>query len=487
MGDNILMDYSGAVLISVYDKTGVEEIAAAFVEKGAEIYSTGGTARYLREHDIPVTDVSEVTGFPEILDGRVKTLHPRIFGGILADRNTHSHTEQIETHNIKPVIAAIINFYPFQAVVQREDVTFQEIIENIDIGGPSMLRAAAKNHQHVLPVCRKEQFAAVLNAIKNDSVDDIRVALAREAFLYTLQYEQSIAGFFSEQQSGTDESDLPDLLPLTFKRSLSLRYGENPHQHASFYEPAGEPGFDFQGRQLQGKDLSYNNLLDLDSAIRIIQEFRENACVIIKHTNPCGFAYGEDTLEAYQQAVTTDPVSYFGGIVGFNQPVDGKTAEELTKSFLECIVAPDFSDEAIETFKSKKNLRIIRYNMTKFAGSAYEIRPAFTGYLLQDRDPVLGDSIEMNVVTDRKPTASEEQALRLAWRLVKHTKSNGILFANERKALGVGAGQMSRVDSVKIAVRKAGEANLSLDGASMASDAFFPFPDGVETAAEAGI
>ncbi len=488
MGDKPVMDFSGgAVLISVYDKTGVEEIAATFLEQGSEIYSTGGTARYLREHNIPVTDVSEVTGFPEILDGRVKTLHPMIFGGILADRTSSSHIQQIGAHDIKPVLAVIINFYPFQAVVQRENVSFQDVIENIDIGGPSMLRAAAKNHQHVLPVCQKEQFARVANAIHDDALNDLRLDLARDAFLYTLQYEQAIAEFFSEQGAAEENAGLPKLLPISFQRSLSMRYGENPHQNAAFYEPVSETPFDFKGQQLQGKDFSYNNLLDLDAAIRIIQEFTENACVIIKHTNPCGFAFGEKPLQAYREAVTTDPVSYFGGIVGFNQPVDKETAEELTKSFLECIVAPDFSQGALETFRSKKNLRILRYDMAQFAGSSYEMRPAFTGYLLQDRDPVIGDSIEMKVVTDRKPTANEAQALRLAWRLVKHTKSNAILFANERKALGVGAGQMSRVDSVKIAVRKADEADLSLDGASMASDAFFPFPDGVEAAADAGI
>ena len=480
------MDYSGAVLISVYEKAGVETVAAAFAEKGAEIYSTGGTAAYLRDHDIPVTDVSEVTGFPEILDGRVKSLHPRIFGGILANRAKPDHLEQLAEHNIKPLLAVIVNFYPFSATIAKQGVTFEEAIENIDIGGPSMLRAAAKNHEHVLPVCLPEQYPVVREAVDLDTLDDLRQSFARDAFTYSLQYEQAIAGYFHRQAEEDAESGLAPLQPLNLRRGLSLRYGENPHQQAAYYEPIDVQSFDIPHRQLQGKPLSYNNLLDLDAAMRIIAEFEEQACVIIKHTNPCGFAFGPTPEEAYRRAVTTDPKSYYGGIVGFNQPVDQPTAKALTESFLECIVAPEYSEEAREVLAGKKNLRVIRGTPAELA-AGYEIRPALSGYLLQERDPVITSFNDWKVVTKRQPTRKEMQALQLGWRLVKHAKSNAIVFTDDRQALGVGAGQMSRVDSVTIAARKAGEAGLSLEGAVMASDAFFPFPDSVEVAAGSGI
>lgn len=478
---------SSAVLISVYDKTGVDKLAQAFVEAGAEIYSTGGTARYLREHDLPITDVSEVTGFPEILDGRVKTLHPRIFGGLLADRGTASHNEALEEHSIKPVAAVVVNFYPFSATLQKQDVTFDEIIENIDIGGPSMLRAAAKNHESVLPICSQEQYNMVIEALENDALDSLRVPFAKAAFTYTMHYDQTIAAFFHEQIHSTDELDLPNLWPVNFSQTMSLRYGENPHQKAAFYEILENEPLHLSQRQLQGKALSYNNLMDLDAALRITGEFDSTACTIIKHSNPCGFALGSSPLDAYKRAVTTDPISYFGGIVAFNLPVDGETAEELTKSFLECIVAPDYEERAIEVFKSKKNLRILRMHPEELSDKGYEVRPALSGYLWQERDPRIGDLASAHIATDREPTEEEWEALRLGWRLVKHTKSNAIVFTSGQQALGVGAGQMSRVDSVKIAVRKAREAGLSLEGASMASDAFFPFPDAVEVAADAGI
>lgn len=481
------MKLDGAVLISVYNKTGVETLAAAFVGAGLEIYSTGGTAKYLREHDIPVTDVASVTEFPEILDGRVKTLHPRIFGGILADQATNTHRSQLNEHDIQRVAAVVVNFYPFSQTVRREDASFQDIIENIDIGGPSMLRAAAKNHQSVLPVCHHSQYKPVIQALESGNIDALRLPMAKTAFAYTMQYEQSIATFFSEQTATAQEDSFPVMLPLNYSRGLSLRYGENPHQKGVYYELLGNEGIDFTRRQLQGKPLSYNNLMDLDAAVRIISEFEDTACVIIKHSNPCGFAYGDTPLQAYRTAVTTDPVSYFGGIVGFNRSVDEQTAQALNESFLECIVAPDFTSEAIKVFNSKKNLRIIRLRADELLQSNYEIRPALNGYLMQERDPLITAITESKVVTKRQPTEKEYRAFDLAWRLVKHAKSNAIVFTNEKQALGVGAGQMSRVDSVKIAIRKASEAGLSLAGATMASDAYFPFPDGVEVAADAGI
>jgi len=478
---------SSAVLISVYDKTSVEKLAKAFVENGAEIYSTGGTANYLRENGVPVTDVSAVTDFPEILNGRVKTLHPRIFGGILANQKDAEHKDELNTHSIKQVAAVVVNFYPFSATLQKEHVTFDEIIENIDIGGPSMLRAAAKNHQSVLPICNKNQYDLVIDALKNDTFDSLRVPFAKAAFTYSMHYDQTIAGFFHEQSRQEKDSDLPSLWSVNYTQTQSLRYGENPHQKAAFYEVLENMPLKIADRQIQGKALSYNNLMDLDAAVRIIGEFDETACVIIKHSNPCGFAYGESPEDAYRRAVTTDPVSYFGGIVGFNRSVDGGTAKALTDSFLECVVAPEFSAEAIEIFKSKKNLRIIRMHPEELSAVGYEIRPALTGYLWQERDPRIGDISSANIATQREPTDDEWAALRLAWKLVKHTKSNAIVFTNHEQALGVGAGQMSRVDSVKIAVRKAKEAGLSLEGAVMASDAFFPFPDALEVAVDAGI
>ena len=478
---------SSAVLISVYDKTGVEHLAKAFVERGAEIYSTGGTARYLREHDLPVTDVSEVTGFPEILDGRVKTLHPRIFGGVLANRNVAAHSASLEEHSMKPVAAVVVNFYPFRATLQKQDVTFEEIIENIDIGGPSMLRAAAKNHDSVLPICSQEQYKLVMEALENDSLDSLRVPFARAAFTYTMHYDQTIAAFFHEQSHTRDALELPKLWTVNFNQTKTLRYGENPHQKAAFYELLENEPLRLEQRQLQGKALSYNNLMDLDAAVRIIGEFDGTACVIIKHSNPCGFAFGSSPLEAYRRAVTTDPVSYFGGIVAFNVSVDKATAEALTESFLECIVAPGFEEEAKAIFKTKKNLRILRLHPEELSDKGYEVRPALTGYLWQERDPRIGDLASAHIATEREPSKQEWEALRLGWRLVKHTKSNAIVFTDHQQALGVGAGQMSRVDSVKIAVRKAGEATLSLEGAAMASDAFFPFPDALEEAADAGI
>ncbi len=478
---------SSAVLISVYDKTDIEHLAQAFVESGAEIYSTGGTATYLREHDIPVTDVSSVTDFPEILNGRVKTLHPRIFGGILANQKDADHTSQLEKFKIKPVAAVVVNFYPFSSTLRKENVTFDEIIENIDIGGPSMLRAAAKNHQSVLPICNRNQYEMVIEALKNDSLDSLRLPFAKAAFTYSMHYDQVIAGFFHEQTHQEEDAVLPKLWTVNYLRTKSLRYGENPHQKAAFYEVLENKPLNLAERQIQGKALSYNNLMDLDAAVRIIGEFDETACVLLKHSNPCGFAFGSSTEDAYRRGVTTDPISYFGGIVGFNRPVDEATAKALTESFLECVVAPEFSAEAIDIFKSKKNLRILRMHPEELSGIGYEVRPALTGYLWQERDPRIGDISTATISTLRAPTENEWAALRLGWKLVKHTKSNAIVFTNHEQALGVGAGQMSRVDSVKIAVRKAKEAGLSLEGAAMASDAFFPFPDAVEVAADAGI
>ncbi len=483
------MDFSGAVLISVYDKTGVEKVASAFLDRGAEIYSTGGTSAYLRDYNIPVTDVSAVTSFPEILDGRVKTLHPRIFGGILAHRNQAEHTTQLEEHEIKPVIAVIVNFYPFQDAAADPQKTAPEVMENIDIGGPSMLRAAAKNHEHVLPVCLPQQYPVVCSAIEEGTVDDLRVRFARVAFTYTMEYEQSIAQYFSGQVAaeGEDESGFTNLHSVNLRKVVPLRYGENPHQRAAYYELLEAEPVRIRNRQVQGKPLSYNNLLDLDAALRIIGEFEAPACVIIKHTNPCGFALGESSEAAYRRAVTTDPLSYFGGIVGFNRPVTEPAAKALTESFLECIIAPDYADEALAVFQSKKNLRVLRCGPDDLVDPGYEIRPALSGFLLQERDPIIGKNIEYKVVTQRQPTREEQQAFSLGWRLVKHTRSNAIVFTSAVQALGVGAGQMSRVDAVKIGVRKAREAGLSLEGASMASDAFFPFPDGIEEAAEAGV
>ena len=470
-----------SALISVWNKDGLDDLVKFLAKNNVEIISTGGTQKYIESIGVDVTPISAITGQSAVMDGRVKTLHPKIFGGILADRNNPSHMEDLKEMGGIPIDLVVVNFYPFVQEAVSKGLELKKAIEFIDIGGPSMIRASAKNYHSVIPLCDNSLFTEFMESFENSNGNiplDIRQKWASKVFAITNAYESSIYNYLSPEKE-----DIPETLLVPVKLSESLRYGENPHQSAGFYTPMDK---ELPWTQLQGKQLSYNNYADMDSAFKIISEFEDNSCVIIKHANPCGFGFGGSTKDSYLKAVSTDPVSYFGGIVGFNKTVDGETAEELTKSFLECIIAPSYSDEALAVFKSKKNLRIV-VNSEKEDDHPFNLRSVAGGYLYQQSDYF--DEVVKNceVATDTNPSDTEWKALDMGWKLVRFVKSNGIVFANSEQLLGVGAGQMSRVDSVKIAIRKAGEAGLNLDGAILASDAFFPFPDSIELAAKHGI
>ena len=483
-------------LVSVSDKTGVEDFAAGLVALGIEILSTGGTARLLRSRGLQVRDVSDVTGFPEMLDGRVKTLHPRIHGGLLGVRSNPEHRRQMSEHGIEPIDLVAVNLYPFEQTAAKPGASFEELIENIDIGGPSMIRSAAKNFGDVAVVVDPSDYPLVLQELKGNGVclsGVTRARLARKAFATTAAYDGAISTTlqqWAENEIAPDTApvgqNLPEWLHLNFRKLTDLRYGENPHQKAALYEDPAAGGRGLaRARQLQGKELSYNNLVDLEAAWRLVTEFGEPATAIIKHTNPCGVARGSTLAESYQRALAVDPVSAFGSVVAFNRTVDRATAEELVKLFVEAVVAPHFEPEAVERLASKKNLRLMEMPA---AGDDYslQLKSIGGGLLLQTPDTLSADPGNWKCVTDRAPSEAELRALDFAWRLVKHVKSNAIVFAQEDVAVGVGAGQMSRVDSVRLAVSKARELKHSLDGTSVGSDAFFPFPDGVEEAARAG-
>jgi phosphoribosylaminoimidazolecarboxamide formyltransferase/IMP cyclohydrolase len=480
-------------LLSVADKSGLAEFARGLTKRGFEIVSSGGTAGQLEKEGLSVRRVSEVTEFPEILGGRVKTLHPRIHGGILARRELDSDVEELEAHAIVPVDVVAVNFYPFERKV-AEASPVAEILENIDIGGPSMLRAAAKNFKHVLPVVDPADYALVLG--KLDSGVDLatRLYLARKAFRESARYEAAIASFLEglevdgEALARSETDGFADTLLLGFEKVQDLRYGENPHQSAAFYRDASsQAAIGVAGaEQLHGKELSYNNILDLDAAWRIARELPDDraAAVVIKHTNPCGAALGASLVEAYRSARATDPVSAFGGIVALTRVVDPEVAKELASTFLEAVIAPGFEDASLEILTAKKNLRLMRVNDgTPPPWRGRNLCRVLGGLLVQDWDRG-GTDPQLEVVSKRRPTEEEERALRFAWLLAKHVKSNAIVLAAGEALLGVGAGQMSRVDSCRIAVEKA---QSSLEGAVAASDAFFPFRDGVDALADAGI
>jgi phosphoribosylaminoimidazolecarboxamide formyltransferase/IMP cyclohydrolase len=472
-------------LISVSDKTGVAEFAEGLAALGVEILSTGGTAKLLRERGVKVRDVSDLTGFPEMLDGRVKTLHPKVHGGLLAIRSNPKHVKQARTHGIEFIDLVAVNLYPFEKTAAKPGVTFEELIENIDIGGPSMIRSAAKNFEDVTVVVDAADYAAVLGEIreKGGVSRETRARLSRKAFATTAAYDGAIS---STLQARAGEG-LPENLHLNFRKLADLRYGENPHQRAALYQnpAAGGRGLAF-ARQLQGKELSFNNLVDLEAAWRLVTEFAEPATAIIKHTNPCGIATGATLAESYQRAHDADPVSAFGSVIAFNRAVDGATAEAMAKLFVEAVVAPSYEPAALERLAAKKNLRLM--DMSATAGDEYglQLKSLGGGVLVQTPDTLAIRPEEWKCVTERQPTDAERCALAFAWRVVKHVKSNAIVFAAENVVLGVGAGQMSRVDSVKLAAWKARELKHSLEGSVVASDAFFPFPDGVEEAARAG-
>jgi phosphoribosylaminoimidazolecarboxamide formyltransferase / IMP cyclohydrolase len=473
-------------LISVYDKTGIVEFARGLAALNVEIISTGGTSRLLASNGIPVREVSDLTGFPEILDGRVKTINPRIAGGLLAIRGNAEHMQQVAQNKIPLIDLVCVNLYPFVETIRKPGVEFEEVIENIDIGGPSMIRAAAKNFQDVAVITSPSDYLAVIDALnKGGGIlgRDLLFNLARKAFLCTARYDAQIGQHLS--RIGSD-SDFPPNVFMDFEKISDLRYGENPHQRASFYRWGGQPPSGLAAaRQLQGKELSYNNIVDLQAAWDLIHEFGDPACCIIKHTNPCGTAVGNSLREAYLKAYEADPVSAFGSIIALNGIVDGETASEVAKLFVEAIIAPEYTPEAVSIFASKKNLRILEAASRNPAAdwAVFEIKRVSGGILLQDPDNKL-IAEDVKIVTRRRPSEKEESDLRFGWRVAKHVKSNAIVLVEGGRTVGVGAGQMSRVDSVKLSIEKA---RPTAKGSALASDAFFPFRDGIDEAARAGI
>jgi phosphoribosylaminoimidazolecarboxamide formyltransferase/IMP cyclohydrolase len=480
-------------LISVFDKMGIVEFARGLKDLGIEIISTGGTAKILEEAGISIRSVSDLTGFPELLEGRVKSLHPKVHGALLALRDNPKHMREIKEHNIELIDMVVINLYPFQATVAREGVTKEEAIENIDIGGPSMLRSAAKNYKWVVPISDPRQYSSVLEEMRKNwgtVSEGTSQTLATDVFEHLSRYDYHIYRYFLSSQSSP--SLFPDLFQLHLEKVQDLRYGENPHQEAAFYiesmvkgEAQGMAGIE----QLAGKELSFNNIIDLDAALNIAREFEEPVAVIIKHNNPCGVATGESLLEVYKKARECDPVSAFGGILRFNRKVDRMTAEEISKTFVEAVIAPDFEDIAVKVLKVKKDIRLLKLSdERKLSSPELDYRRVSGGLLIQTKDwKLFADGLE--VATERKPTKVELKGLKFAWKVCKHVKSNAIVLAGEDRALGIGAGQMSRVDAVKIAVRKMEEQfGKKYKGVIvLASDAFFPFRDSVDLAAASGV
>ncbi len=474
-------------LISVSDKTGVVDMAKGLEALGAEILSTGGTAKALRDAGVKVTDVAAYTGSPEILDGRVKTLHPKIHGGLLGRRSLPAHVDQMKQHNIGPIDVVVVNLYPFEATIAKPNCHFDDAIENIDIGGPSMLRSAAKNHDDVLVVVDPADYTRVLDAVKANTVTRaLRRELAMKVFQHTARYDSLIAGYLEKQVQGGDVK-FPKVLTLQYELAETLRYGENPHQQGAFYRElnSNEPSVS-RGKILHGKAMSYNNFLDANSALELAKEYDECAVAIIKHNNPCGMALGSTPVEAYVKARETDPVSAFGGGIAFNRPVDLAAAKEITSTFVEVVIAPGFAEDALAELKRKKDLRLLDVGpLTKVKQEGYDLKKLVGGLIVQDRDlGVLADLRALPVPTIRKPTDEEYAACAFAWKVCKHVKSNAIIYAKPGQTVGIGAGQMSRVDSVKLAAMKA---QMPIKGCVMASDAFFPFRDGLDAAAQAGI
>jgi phosphoribosylaminoimidazolecarboxamide formyltransferase / IMP cyclohydrolase len=474
-------------LISVSDKTGVVEMAKGLEALGAEILSTGGTAKALRDAGVHVTDVADYTGSPEILDGRVKTLHPKIHGGLLGRRSVKAHVEQMNQHGIGPIDVVIVNLYPFEATIAKQDCRFEDAIENIDIGGPSMLRSAAKNYEDVLVIVDPADYSRVLDAVKGDTATEaLRRELAMKVFQHTARYDGLIAAYLEKQARG-GEVKFPKVLSLQFELAETLRYGENPHQQGAFYRErhSNEPSVS-GGKILHGKAMSYNNFLDANSALELVKEYDETTVAIIKHNNPCGVAGGATPVEAYVKARETDPVSAFGGVIAFNRIVDIVAAKEISSTFVEVVIAPGFAEDALAELKRKKDLRLLDVGpLMKVKQEGFDLKKLVGGLIVQDRDlGVLADLRALMVPTVRKPTDEEYAACAFAWKVCKHVKSNAIIYAKPGQTVGIGAGQMSRVDSVKLAAMKA---QIPVKGCVMASDAFFPFRDGLDAAAEVGI
>lgn len=476
-------------IISVYDKSGIVDFAKELLNHRVEIISTGGTAEHLRQHGVPTTPLATVTQFPEILQGRVKTLHPNIFGGLLSRREKEDHIQELKQHGIGLIDLVVVNLYPFEKTVSKPGVTLDEALENIDIGGPSMMRAAAKNFIDVTVVSSPNQYERVSGILKENNGEiplNMRQQLAQQAFMRTSEYDAAVNSYFQSLEQ--DEERFPRKINLGFQKIQDLRYGENPHQTAALYRPAsGTHSGIMTAEQLHGKALSYNNIIDFDAVVGLVKTFLEPCVAIVKHTNPCGIAVSQSLVEAYLHAKATDPVSAFGGVVGSNRSIDLETAKAISEVFTEIIVAPDFSPEALEQLRLKKNVRIIRFpEILEPEKVGLEFKYVRGCVLLQDQDFENLNDIKLTVVTRRKPTEDEWSALKFGWRVARWVKSNAIVYCTADRTIGIGAGQMSRVDSSKIAVEKAERMGLNLAGTAMASDAFFPFRDGVDEAAKAG-
>jgi phosphoribosylaminoimidazolecarboxamide formyltransferase / IMP cyclohydrolase len=470
-------------LISVSDKNGISDFAKELVSLGFEIISTGGTKKALQEQGIPVLGVSDVTGFPEILEGRVKTLNPFIHGGLLAKHDDEQHQNQLDEHNIDPIQVVCVNLYPFQQTIAKPDVTTEDAIENIDIGGPTMLRASAKNHQYVTVVVDPADYSKVIEELKADGKTTLetRRRLAAKVFRHTAAYDALIAEYMTELA----QEETPETFTVTYELKQHLRYGENPHQKAAFYKkPLGSKFSIANAQQLHGKELSYNNINDADAALQIVKEFTEPAAVAVKHMNPCGIGTGTNSFTAFEKAFAADPVSIFGGIIAFNTEVDAETAGKLREIFLEIIIAPSFTEEALSILTSKKNLRLLTIPFSEAKKSEMKLTTIEGGLLAQEQDIYTLENATISVPTKRQPTEQEWAALKLGWKVVKHVKSNAIVVTKEDMTIGIGAGQMNRVGAAEIALKQAGE---KAAGAALASDAFFPMDDTVEAAAKAGI
>ncbi|EGQ9181145.1 bifunctional phosphoribosylaminoimidazolecarboxamide formyltransferase/IMP cyclohydrolase [Vibrio alginolyticus] len=490
-------------LISVSDKTGIVEFAQALAERGVDILSTGGTARLLAEQGIAVTEVSDYTGFPEMMDGRVKTLHPKVHGGVLGRRGQDD--DVMEKHGINPIDMVVVNLYPFAETVAKEGCTLADAVENIDIGGPTMVRSAAKNHKDVTIVVNAGDYGRVITEMDANDKSltlETRFDLAIAAFEHTAAYDGMIANYFGtmvpsygaslldeEGKKADEESKFPRTFNQQFEKKQDMRYGENSHQAAAFYVEANPQEASVStARQIQGKALSYNNIADTDAALECVKEFNEPACVIVKHANPCGVALGKDILEAYNRAYQTDPTSAFGGIIAFNQELDAATATAIVeRQFVEVIIAPSVSAEAIEVVAAKKNVRLLECGEWTTKTTGFDVKRVNGGLLVQDRDQGMVSLDDLKVVSKRQPTEEELKDALFCWKVAKYVKSNAIVYSKSDMTIGVGAGQMSRVYSAKIAGIKAADEGLQVEGCVMASDAFFPFRDGIDAAAEAGI
>ena len=475
-------------LISVSDKTGVVEFAQTLSNKGVEILSTGGTAKLLRDNDITVTDVADYTGFPEMMDGRVKTLHPKVHGAILGRRGMDDSV--MSEHDIIGIDMVVVNLYPFESTIAKNDSTLEDAIENIDIGGPTMVRSAAKNHQDVTIVVENEDFDLVAKQIEDKGAvnKETRFRLAAKAFAHTARYDAAISNYLGVQ-AAKDDSDFPPTYSVQYKKAQDMRYGENPHQNSAFYvEHDPKEASVSTAKQLQGKELSYNNIADTDAALECVKSFDEPACVIVKHANPCGVAIADTIGQAYDLAFATDPTSAFGGIIAFNRELDAETAKAIVdRQFVEVIIAPSINDAAKTIVAEKKNVRLLECGQWEQSVPAYDYKRVNGGLLIQDRDLGMVFEDDLRIVTKRQPTEEEMRDLLFSWKVAKFVKSNAIVYCKNGQTIGVGAGQMSRVYSAKIAGIKAADENLEVRGSVMSSDAFFPFRDGIDAAAEAGI